>query len=93
MNTWGTNPNEQQPAALQDFYQAWQNVINAIDQLQQAAGRAREYLDKIAPTLASAPNSWQILDRFLYFERLTVELGRIADDARRGTDEPTSGVK
>ena len=86
------DPAVRQPAEMREFYQAWQDVIVAIDQLQETYGRTREALTEMTPELALAPESSRMLDQFLYLERLAIELGRIADDARRGSDELVSDV-
>ncbi|MCC6555616.1 MAG: hypothetical protein IT372_21855 [Polyangiaceae bacterium] len=81
-----------QPEAMETFDQAWQGVLRAIDELRNASGRMREHMSETArsesaPELAEDPAHRQMLERYLYLERLAGELGRIADDARRGTDE------
>jgi hypothetical protein len=88
MDTQQTDQIEPMPSALEGFYQACQEVENAILHFQEATGKAREYLTENAPRLAQDPRSWQVLDRFLYLEGLMVEAGRVADEVRRGTDAP-----
>jgi hypothetical protein len=93
MNSVETGGDERALVMMREMNGAWQDVLRAIDQLQQTTERAREYMTEITPRLESTPGGWKVLDQFLYRERLSVELGRIAEDARRGTDAPVNDTE
>ena len=89
MNTQETNLTRSCADALNGFYKACANVENAVSQLQDATGKARQSISELAAEESERhPKSWEILDRFLYMERVTLDAGQIVDDIRRGTDVP-----
>jgi len=59
-------------------------VEEAIAQLQEATESVRERLSELAPVLARDPESRQGVDRFLFLEELTLEVGRIVDEMKAG---------
>lgn len=88
MNTEESNLPQRCTDAFNEFYKAWTNVENAVAQLQNATEKARQSVSESSNEFARDPKSWQVLDRFLYLERLMLEAGQLVNDVRRGTDVP-----
>lgn len=83
MQTRKINQIEKFRAPLAEFYRAWQEVENAILNLQAATERVRQVLSVIAPETAGDPKSWQVLDPLLHLEELTLEASRVVDEVKR----------
>src|SRR3954453_22312909 len=68
MTVQATEPTKSFRAADEEFYQAWQNVGNAVLRLQEATERVRQSLADASPQFALHAESRRVLDRLLYLE-------------------------
>lgn len=89
MEQQGRYRREQLDTGLAQFDEAWGELTDVVARLQAATERVERAATALAPQLGEDPQSWRVMDRFLYLEDVLLEAGRVVDEIKRDPTLPT----